>query len=140
MSMFVVEMPRTRTRPGARWIRRATGCGGCDPRVRLVTGADDTNTRPPSTFTSYDGTASISNPGSPSPVLKWYFQWCHGQVTYSPSMRPSASGPPAWLHTPESAPNTPPTCVIATFRFSTVTPVSGRFDRSDVDPTSTHGR
>jgi hypothetical protein len=66
--MLVVEMPTTRTPPGAREMRRVSGCDACTPRLRFVAGSADTNSRPLSTFTAYEGTASASYPGSPRPV------------------------------------------------------------------------
>jgi hypothetical protein len=51
-SMFVLEMPATRTAPGSRTTLRDSGCGGWTPCVRFVTGRSETYSRPSSTFTS----------------------------------------------------------------------------------------
>jgi hypothetical protein len=47
-----IQMPAGRNGPGARSILRASGCGSCGLRVRFVTNAISTNTRPFSTFTA----------------------------------------------------------------------------------------
>src|SRR6516164_791856 len=80
VSMTVVEMPARRTGPGARSGLRESGCGWCGAFARRDGAATLTSTRPLSTLMGNAGTRSSSNPGSPTPVRRWNFQPCQGQV------------------------------------------------------------
>lgn len=51
--------------------------------------------------------------GLPPPREQLFFQPCQGQTRYSPSQRPTPSGPPAWLQTPESTAYRSPSRVTA---------------------------
>src|SRR5262245_17051604 len=55
---------------------------------------------------------------------------------YSPSNRPSPSGPPTWLHTLETAPNVPSLIDNASSRFAALMRLSCGSESSSAEPIS----